>query len=266
MNKIMPIEKGLASKIYLLAYPEPKSGYEIANEIYGHDHHRVRTIIKELAEEGYFERVEKDEWKYPKWLSSVEPLFNRIKKIKSEEGITFTAVENKIIFHLLDFCTFREYIETRVPRNLKDSSINATDFILDNLEFILILTAKMKTIHSDRMPINDERSIVGHMEFFKNGWREPIQKIWKDDFYSIFKAYIFFMSVIIPDEFIEKTKAMSSFGEKYYSIEPLFKTFEDLTKNIMREKVEINGKGMQKITFTLTDKYGSLFGISFGAE
>lgn len=116
MNKTMPIEKGLASKIYLLAYPEPKSGYEIAKEIYGHDHHRVRTVIKKLAEEGYFMTIEKDEWKWPKWISNVGPLIKRIQETNRNRNINMSDFDKYVIRKLLDNFHFRDIIKEGCQR------------------------------------------------------------------------------------------------------------------------------------------------------
>ena len=78
---ISPIEKGLAAKIYLLAYEKPKSGWKIAHEIYGHDQHGVRDVINKLSKEGYFKPIPIGEGKHPKWLSDVDPLISKIKHI-----------------------------------------------------------------------------------------------------------------------------------------------------------------------------------------
>jgi len=82
----LPIEKGLSSKIYGLAYGEPKSGYELSKDIYGHYHHGVKTKINELAKENYFLEIQIEGQQHPKWLSNVEPLILKIESIVKSKG------------------------------------------------------------------------------------------------------------------------------------------------------------------------------------
>ncbi|MHA1748907.1 MAG: hypothetical protein ACTSYF_09750 [Promethearchaeota archaeon] len=243
----MPIEEGLALKIYLLAYDtHPKSGYEIAMEIYGHDHHRVRTTIKELAKEGYFIPIEKDEWRWPRWISSVEPIIKRVKEIKQIKNIELTDFDIHVLRKILDSEIFREHIQKHIdmimPRNMLRYYIDlivgksAIDFILEEVEVFFIINRDIK----EKAKLSNEKEIFegevktieefdkllkaytwlkslpherlsdipeGQHEYFEFLWH----KLRETDMYAFFP-------INLPEDTLERLKGISSFGRKYEEI------------------------------------------------
>jgi len=254
MNKIMPIEKGLASKIYLLAYPEPKSGYEIAKEIYGHDHHRVRKIIKELAKEGYFMTVEMDEWRTPRWFSDASLL---VDKIEENKGVELNDIEKYLLQHVINFMTFREWIKTRMPRINRDIEINAGTFILDNAEILLILVGMIKSNYDTYLNIKKKDDILSYMDDFTKAMLKLIGGEPEKTFNLRFSLYIQFLSVLIPEKLIDKIRGFSSFGEKYFQLRPYFNLLENFPASIEEKDTEVIGKENNGVIVgTIKNKYG----------
>jgi len=245
--KTMPVEGGLASKIYLVAYDtQPKSGYEIAKEIYGHDHHGVREIIKKLAKEGYFTPVEKEGWKYPKWLSSVEPIIKRVKEIKQVENIELTEFDIHVLRKILDSEIFREHIQKHIdmlmpkdmPRYHVDLIVGKSpiDFILEEVDVLFIIYRDIK----EKAKQNNEREMfVGEVKTIEEfdklleayTWlkslpherladipeeqREYFEFLWhklsETDTYA-------FLPINLPDDTLERFKGISNFGRKYEEV------------------------------------------------
>jgi hypothetical protein len=137
----MPIEEGLASKIYLLAFFKPCSGYEISDRIYGRDLRVVRDTIYRHAPEGYFIAISQDKRKHPKWLSNIDILVDKIGKeirlFKSEQNVLKTVMTSR---------AFEYLIEKQLPDNLKDASINAVDLILTTLDTLFIISEEIQTL------------------------------------------------------------------------------------------------------------------------
>ena len=131
-----PIEKAdLTSKVFLLAYGTPRSGYSIAMKIYGHDHHGVRGIINKLSPQGYFTAISEEEGKRPKWLSNGDVLIDKIKRetflVKHEEDVLKKILNSK---------AFRYLIEKQTSKNLEDLSMSAMEFILGYLDIMIIIS------------------------------------------------------------------------------------------------------------------------------
>lgn len=260
-TKKMPIEKGLAAKIYLLAYPKPKSGYEIAKEIYGYDHHRVRDVIKELAKEDYLIPVKEDEWRHPKWLSSVEPIIDRVKEIKQAENIELTEFDIHILRRILDSQVFREYIGNyieKLTRNFPSKyhidrvMISPIDFILEEVEVTFIIDrdikAKAKLSGEKKIFEKEVRTIEEfdkmfeaynwlkslpyerlleipeeHQEYFKFLWKNLNDK---ENLYAFFP-------INFPEDTLERLKRISSFGRKFYEVKWFIDSFN---ANIGKER------------------------------
>jgi len=75
-----PFNSQLLGEIYSCTYEKEKSGYEISNQIYGYDKksHQILEIMRKNPD--CFKKVEKKDWKYPKYISKVTPLINEICK------------------------------------------------------------------------------------------------------------------------------------------------------------------------------------------
>ncbi|HEC76889.1 MAG TPA: hypothetical protein ENI33_06505 [Thermoplasmatales archaeon] len=225
------IEKGLAAKIYLLAYPKPKSGYEIAKEIYGYDHHRVRKVIKKLAKEDYLISVKKDEWRYPKWLSSVEPLIGRIEDIKKQEDIELSDFEKHVIRVILNSQHFRTWIKINIPlitEDLRQDEIDALEIILAELEIHFITLNKLHDLAesvNEIKTVEDFDKLVESWEWLKSlepKRRAELPKKYRNLIENNKEVLInltVFYPIMLPKSFLEKIKGISKFGKKYHELE-----------------------------------------------
>ena len=236
---ISPIEKGLAAKIYLLAYKKPKSGWKIAHEIYGHDQHGVRDVINKLSKEGYFKPIPIGEGKHPKWLSDVDPLISKIKhKIKKSEDSkkSLNQFDVFVLRKVLDSRAFRYLIGGRISSDLEDALMfySATEFILSYLDILIIISKKNEVLKQFCKKIKNEndyettisnfqedeevtrviQKLVVHL-FGKDKKELPLEVI--DDL-----SYLF----IIPRKVTTSIKGLSDFGEKYYMMEPVIQEFQ----------------------------------------
>jgi len=104
-----PIREGLPSKIYLLAFCSPISGYEIAKNIYSVEKYpptaKVMEWLKKLVKEGIISKTEAG------YLSNIEPLADEIAlTLKEDYRIDLSESERFILKKLL------EYFRVRLPR------------------------------------------------------------------------------------------------------------------------------------------------------
>lgn len=143
---LMPVESGLAAEIYLHAYEKPKSSYEISFEIYGHYHHGINTIIKELSNEKYFLPISIEGKKHPKWISSIEPLVSMIEYNKKQENIVFSDLEKHIIRKVIDSEAFRKISSNQYIYQQIRGDFNAVEFLLMKLDCFAIEYLKSKAL------------------------------------------------------------------------------------------------------------------------
>lgn len=135
-NDRLPVEKGLASKIYGLAFKDPQSGYSLAQQIGSQPHH-VNAKIKELYKQKYLLKIEKKEWKYPRWQSNPETLIIKIEQIKQKENITFTELDKQVLIERFNNYFFKQFFHSSFRRELIiNPNPNAIDQILSVFETV----------------------------------------------------------------------------------------------------------------------------------
>lgn len=117
-----PLRSGLPSKIYLVAYGKPISGYEIARRVYGTtpapgERARVPPTakvygwLKKLERGGLIKKLDKG------YLSQAAPLIDEIEKtleVHTAKGLTI--LEKKILIKILDSKEFRSYVNDRTNK------------------------------------------------------------------------------------------------------------------------------------------------------
>ena len=113
-----PLREGLPSKIYLLAYGEPLTAYEMAKRIYGIKPpepgaraqipatSKVSTWVKKMKE-----RLILSENKEGKTFSKVEPLVDEIERTLKENKIELSNLEKHMVHRLLDSKEFRSLVK-----------------------------------------------------------------------------------------------------------------------------------------------------------
>ncbi len=113
-----PIREGLPSKIYLLAYGKPITGYEIARRIQGiktpgsgeraitPQTGKIYGWLKKLMDDGYVIKKENG------YLSKAEPL---LKEIEEALNGDIDDSEKDVLLKLLNSEIFRSHIEKNLP-------------------------------------------------------------------------------------------------------------------------------------------------------
>lgn len=107
-----PLREGLPSKIYLIAYNGPVSGYEVAKKIQGLKAGEVPQTgkiygwIKKLKTDGILRETEEG------FISSAEPLLNEIARtLKEDHNISLSELERYMTSKILDEEPFRALVE-----------------------------------------------------------------------------------------------------------------------------------------------------------
>jgi len=245
-NYLMPVEYGLSSKIYFLAYEKPKSAYEISFEIYDKYHHSIITKINELKEDNFFMPVTIKGKKHPKWLSSIEPLISMIYFIKEKDKVSFTELEKHILAKLLNSEAFRIYTSNKQIYKQIRGDFNSIDFILMKLDCLAIEYLSSKAICEigiiiDKKIKNKEQYdnfikeslesssmedlidvISDGKEYYREVKKKPIPKWFenKQVLQELFHVYNKMKHCIyVPKSLMEKIKGVSEFGQ----MEPVLK-------------------------------------------
>jgi len=229
-KEIQPIEKaGLASKVFLLAYGEPQSGYSIAMKIYGHDHHGIRSIINKLSPQGYFTAISDAEDKRPKWLSNGDIIIEKIRRetllVKHEEAVLKKILNSK---------AFRYLIEKQISKNLEDLSMSATEFILGYLDILIIISKEYKPFKQRGKEIDLEFNYdfainkIQKDEKLMEKMREIAEKLFEEEDLPLEIIKDFPSLFILPENLTARVKGLSAFGKKYYEMKPVYQAFSEL--------------------------------------
>jgi len=106
------LREGLPSKIYLLAYNGPVSGYEVARKIQGLKSGEVPQTgkiygwVKKLKAEGIIRETEEG------FISDVDPLLNEIARtLKEDHNVSLSEFERYMTCKILDEEPFRALVE-----------------------------------------------------------------------------------------------------------------------------------------------------------
>ena len=138
MVEKLPIEKGLASKIYGLAYNEPVSGYQLAKEI-GTQPHHVNDKIKQLHKDGHLIKISNPNWRWSKWRANVNPLVKKIVSIKKDKKINLTKLDQEVLFDHLSSKYFRQLICNDIKYQLKKgNTVDSVEEILSGFEMFTL--------------------------------------------------------------------------------------------------------------------------------
>lgn len=143
-----PLRAGLPSKIYLLAYSGPKSGYEIASKIYGIEKYpptsKVYSWTKKMTNE-----LSKTEEGY---TSKVDPLLNEIEAIlKNNYKIELSDFEKHILGKVLDSQIFRKWIKEITKGLSFEHDVDAVETIMRPVgSMALILDMSSRKFSSKR--------------------------------------------------------------------------------------------------------------------
>jgi hypothetical protein len=105
---VNPLRAGLPSKIYLLSFNGPISGYKIAEKIYGRKYAPTSKIYpwtKKLEEQGFIHKVQEG------YVSNVEPVLSEIEETsETDEKLEFSDLHKHILHRIVDSKEFRSYV------------------------------------------------------------------------------------------------------------------------------------------------------------
>jgi hypothetical protein len=126
-----PLRSGLPSKLYLLAYGKPISGYEMARRIYGEPSRSSKIYgwgLKKLEEKGAISKTEGG------YLSSVIPLLDEIEKtLRNKHNIELSDFDKHVVYKILDSPEFRSYVEDANSNIPLDQDIDSAWVIMSTL-------------------------------------------------------------------------------------------------------------------------------------
>jgi hypothetical protein len=135
-----PLREGLPSKIYLLAYGDHLSGYEIARKIYGTrapSKFEKGEIPPTAKVYGWLEKLEKGtivsikkEGKKKSVTSNVDPLINEVEKDLKNHKVELSDDERYALGKVLDSNIFREWIKEIAEGLYFENDIDAVKTIM----------------------------------------------------------------------------------------------------------------------------------------
>ena len=177
MVEKLPIEIGLASKIYGLAYNEPVSGYQLANWI-GTQPHHVNAKIKELYNGGYLRKITNPKWRWPKWRANVKALVKKVVSIKESENIQLTKLDQEVLLNRLSSKYFRDIAQNDIKYHLKqENNVNSVDEILSFFEMLILLMSQSPEYIKECIKITNKEQYEKAILEVKNEVNDLIGKI-----------------------------------------------------------------------------------------
>ncbi len=132
-----PLTEGLPSKVYLKAFPAPKSRYQIAREIHNIPKGqipptaKVSNVVKDLLGETHGKRYLVET---PDGIrSEVEPLVAEIEKRLDIQKVKLTESERAELFTFLNSDSFRKFVDQYKNKICDDGDVNAFHILTDIL-------------------------------------------------------------------------------------------------------------------------------------
>jgi len=235
-NNQLSVEKGTASKIYGLAYDEPRSGYSIAKEIGSQPHH-VNAKIHELYKEGSLLKIEKKEWTHPKWQSNANILVKKIEQTKQKENITFTKFDKQVLYERFNNSLFRQLAYGGFCVEFKENpNANAVDSILCDFDTGLIVAENISYFREKCEKINTEKEYNNYIQQQRKTFESYKHK--EPKLYSkarlnfntdedLIDSMIHSILSPLPKSLFEKCRGISSIGRKFQDIKLLI---DEVTK------------------------------------
>lgn len=167
------LREGLPSKLFYLAYSNPKSIYEISVALYGKPQpqklYRWKNWLSD-PKRNYLKNVD------GKWLSDSKPLYNEILNILKKKKIKLNSIEEKWIEELLD-TDFRLAIAEQNTKINNRDEFDALENLLISLDLLLfkhIVPYEISKISKEKKSEQEIKDIIKtygdsrSIEYFKN--------------------------------------------------------------------------------------------------
>lgn len=163
------IREGLPSKIYLLAYNGPISGYKIAEKINGKKAGSVPQTAKIYEWTKKLEALAIISKTKDGFMSNVEPVLCEINHTLYERGISLSELDCYMTSKILNYECFRNLVEFSFynQENYFKRDIDAAHEIMDVLGFQALLSS----VH-DQTPTN-----IRNQSEFDALWAESIKEL-----------------------------------------------------------------------------------------
>lgn len=133
------LKQGLPSKIYLLSFIEPQSGYKLAMKIYGRPTtDKIYKWTKLMEKEGYLEHDKKTK----KFNARIQPLALEMGKELETRGLSFNDQEMRLLHRLLDSTNIRKLFEPYFNRERNLNTVNLTCLTYSMIAGIVLIMRK----------------------------------------------------------------------------------------------------------------------------
>jgi len=142
--------KNVRDKIYLLIYTKPRYAFEISDILYGRENKAVFAELKKLENENWIEgysgeledEITDGRSGYRKYYNAkIDFIINFI------EIMDTTLLDENDLYPLrmiIGSRPFRYLVEKNIPKNFKEESMNARDFILTFLDYLFIISEQIE--------------------------------------------------------------------------------------------------------------------------
>ncbi len=209
--------EGLPSKMYFLLYPEPNSIYAISKEIYEYPQpQKLYSWRDKLKEKEYIKEIR------GKWISTPNPVLEKIKKILDERNIQLNDSETRKLWEKLDSDGFRDIVEK--TKKLVDISgdFDGARIIITAFDSIITPGCLIKKTYPEIFPpddkldeLYDENSKVV-LDIVKNIFKSTgINKDFIPDTEEDMMKLTFWMNIKLS--LLEKIKGLTLFGQAFVS-------------------------------------------------
>lgn len=232
--------KNVRDTIYLLIFTKPTYAFNISDIIYGQENKRVFLEIKQMLTQRWIEEYEytvqecedKRSQQRIYYQANIRPIMDHIEDI-TKKNILPDSINNFSIESTLNSLAFRYFIKRNLPEHFFQESINAIDFILTYLDFLILISSQNSYIKKFTQGIRkigdyeqaieslqkDKRFTARSPEICELLYREknpPVDIIEQ-------LPYLF----IFPEKLTDFYPGFSSFGAKYFN---LFSTSRDISR------------------------------------
>src|SRR5438093_576299 len=133
------LRQGLPSKIYLLSFIQPQSGYKLAMKIYGRPTtDKIYKWTKVMEKEGYLEHEKKTK----KFKAIIQPLATEMGKELESRGSSFNGQETSLLHRLLESTNVRKLFEPYFGRDKNLNAVNLTCLTYSLIAGIVLVIRK----------------------------------------------------------------------------------------------------------------------------
>jgi len=233
--------KNVKDTIYLLIFTEPTYAFNISDIMYGQENKRVFLEIKQLLKQHWIEEFEtsvfdeRDKRSKQRiyYQANIRPIMDHIADI-TKKDILPDPTNNFSIESTLNSLAFRYLIKRNLPEHFFQESINAIDFILTYLDFLVVFSSQnnyikkfnqgirkigdydraFETLQKDKRFIEQSLKICELLYREKNSPVDIIEQL----------PYLF----IFPGKLTDFYPGFSSFGAKYFNLLSTSRAFSNL--------------------------------------